>query len=145
MEPITCFRGKNEFLSDGYGCFVVYEGTEYPSLQHAFQAAKTLDEAERFLFRICPSAKDARQLGRTVKLRADWEDVKEDIMYSLLCNKFSDPTLQEKLIGTRDPPLIYVNTWHDTFWGIYKGIGSNRYGMLLMKVRDELRQELDRR
>ena len=83
-------------------------------------------------------------MGRTVKLRADWEDVKEDIMYSLLRNKFSDPTLQEKLIGTGDEPLIYVNTWRDTFWGVYKGSGSNRYGMLLMKVRDELRQEIDR-
>ncbi len=37
--------------------------------------------------------------------------------------------------------LIEGNTWRDTFWGIYEGKGENNLGKLLMKIREELRNE----
>ena len=42
-EVINEFQGKYRFLSNFYPCDIVYEGIQYPSTEHAYQAAKTLD------------------------------------------------------------------------------------------------------
>ncbi len=46
-KPITSFRGAYSFLSNFYWASVYYEGIMYPTSEHAFQAAKTLEKALR--------------------------------------------------------------------------------------------------
>ena len=140
MDSIKSFRGSNEFLSNMYPCWAWLDGVSYPSVEHAFQAAKTLDLEKRRLFQVCP-VKAAKKEGRLVDLRPDWEKVKLDIMYSLLKSKFSDAELKQKLLETGDKQLIEGNTWNDTYWGVCKGVGENHLGKLLMQVRSELREE----
>ena len=44
------------------------------------------------------------------------------------------------LIQTGDSVLIEGNTWGDRVWGVCNGVGENRLGRILMKIRSELNQ-----
>lgn len=44
---ITEFDGKYAFLSNFYHAPFTYDGIEYPTNEHFFQAMKTLDQEER--------------------------------------------------------------------------------------------------
>ena len=121
--------------------FVYYEGMRFPSVEHAFQAAKTNDLETRKLFMIAPTAKDAKRFGRQVKLRKDWDSVKVNVMEMLLRQKFARPALREQLLSTEDSMLIEGNNHGDTFWGVCQGPGENYLGRLLMKIRQEIIEE----
>ena len=140
---INAFKGKYAFLSNFYPCVVMYEGKTYPSVEHAFQAAKSLDEDVRKGFQSCPTAKDAKQFGRHVSLRPDWENVKIKVMTDCVRDKFarnlSDVDLKSLLLGTGDQHLEEGNNHRDTFWGTVNGQGRNELGTILMKIRDELK------
>ena len=135
---IAKFRDNYFFLSNMYPEVLYINGEMYPSAEHAFQASKSLDKDVRLSISVCRSAKEAKEAGRLVNLRYDWEDVKVDIMYNILKAKFADPELAQKLRDTGNEELIEGNTWGDTFWGVCKGKGDNTLGKLLMKVRKEI-------
>jgi len=81
---ITKFTGRHDFLSNFYPCLIYYEAISYPSVEHAYQAAKTDNlDIRRTIARALSPAK-AKKLGRCVELRADWELVKIPIMFELL-------------------------------------------------------------
>lgn len=136
------FRGKYRFLSNFWSCSVLYEGITYPSAEHAYQAAKTIDPEQRLLVsQNCPTPGDAKRRGRVLTLRTDWEDVKLVVMKSVIHCKFTqNQILGDKLILTGNEELAEVNTWRDTFWGIYQSKGQNYLGRLLMIVRSELQK-----
>lgn len=136
---IDSFRGEYDFLSNFHLWRVEFEGLVYPSVEHAFQAAKSHDPAVRREIRAAGSCGKAKSLGRRCELRPDWEAVKLGVMERLLHSKFSDPVLREKLLATGDARLEEGNTWNDTFWGVCRGHGKNHLGKLLMRVRQDLR------
>lgn len=142
---INQFDDKYFFLSNFSKSRLVYDGISYPTVEHAFQAAKTLDIAERKRIAMLPTPGEAKRAGRRVFLRSDWEDVKDGIMYEILKEKFKDPVLKQKLIDTGNEYLEEGTTWHDNYWGnCYctkcKNIeGKNVLGKTLMKIRDEIR------
>jgi ribA/ribD-fused uncharacterized protein len=144
MPPITAFHGPHGFLSNFFASPVVLDGQTYPTVEHAFQAAKTFDPEQRQLIRDAPAPATAKRLGRgrQVDLRADWEQVKYGLMHSLLQQKFANPELRQALLDTGDAELIEGNTWGDRTWGrvLVKGkwIGKNQLGELLMQVRAEI-------
>lgn len=138
MTEIRTFRGKYYFLSNFYPCRIVWEGLEYPSSEHAFQAAKTLWPAMREKISTASSPAIAKSYGRRCRLRPDWEEVKLDVMNEILTIKFSNPTLAAKLKATGDATLIEGNTWGDQFWGVCKGHGQNHLGQILMRIRESL-------
>lgn len=85
------------------------------------------------------SPRDAKKLGRKVMLRDDWEEVKDDLMYKIVLAKFlQNPSLAEALEQTGNAKLIEDNHWGDTYWGVCDGVGENKLGEILMRVRDEL-------
>ena len=144
---INKFDGKYAFLSNYYPCAVFYEGIAYPSVEHAFQAAKTLDMTQRYEIANMKTPGAAKRAGRKLNLRSDWEEVKEQVMEDCLREKFRDTELMVKLIGTDGHFLIEGTTWHDQCWGICTcekcgGNGENKLGKLLMKIRDEYVQIL---
>lgn len=132
---IDCFDGYYRFLSNFYICPVTYNGITYPNSEAAFQAQKCLERANEFLD-ITPG--QAKRLGKRVPLRAGWDDIRDDIMYEVVKAKFEqNPDLLRLLIQTGTAELIEGNTWNDTYWGVCDGIGKNRLGKTLMKVRAE--------
>jgi ribA/ribD-fused uncharacterized protein len=154
MEKISRFKGKYSFLSNFYPCEVEYEGLVYPSVENAFQAAKTAPHRRHAFTKISP--KEAKKMGRKVPLlggAGHWESKKVKVMEELVRRKFTqNPELRQKLLQTGDAILIEGTTWGDEFWGVnlkkpdpsspwgYKG--KNMLGQILMKVREELRQEV---
>lgn len=133
------FRDDYRFLSNFWPCTVWFDGESYLSTEAAYQAAKTLDTKLREPFKYMWAA-EAKRAGRKLVIREDWEQVKEGVMLELLRYKFgNNQQLRTKLLATGTAKLVEYNTWHDTYWGVCGGAGQNRLGILLMQVREELR------
>ena len=144
---IDSFTGTYAFLSNFFPSEIVYAGHQYDTVEHGFQAAKTLDKWEQEAIRLAPSPGHAKRMGNRGpkgvirQLRPDWENVKQDIMLMLLRLKFQDPELRRLLLSTGDRELIEGNNRGDTIWGVCNGTGSNFLGKLLMRVRKEISDE----
>lgn len=137
------FKGKYRFLSNFYEKEITLYGRTYLNAEAAFQAQKTFDLDIKEQFQTLNPAQ-AKYLGKRIKLREDWEDVKDEIMEYVIRAKFSDPELQDMLISTGEEELVEGNTWGDTYWGVSidvskkYGKGRNQLGKTLMKIRKEL-------
>ena len=134
------FQGEYRFLSNFWPAQVTLHEDIYTSVEHAYQAAKSLDKNTRARIRSMTPGQ-AKRFGRNVKLRPDWESVKIGIMLDLLKQKFQSGELRTKLALTKDMKLIEGNRWHDNYWGSCfcskcKDSGKNILGRLLMWVRD---------
>jgi ribA/ribD-fused uncharacterized protein len=130
-----------DFLSNFYGSTVRFEGGLYPTVEHAYQAAKTMDLSVRELIRRSHGPHEAKKLGQGILKRPDWDDVKVDIMRNLIREKFENPFLRPLLIATGEKQLVLGNKWNDTFWGVCRGVGENWLGKILMEERSRIRQE----
>ena len=140
MKTINTFVGPYRFLSNFFMAPIALGSVEYPSTEHAYQAAKTKDRKMRKKIARQPTAWEAKALGKKVELREDWEDRKVEIMYRVLRAKFTQhEDLKQKLLATSGMELIEGNTWNDCEWGVCAGKGKNLLGKLLMLLRDELR------
>lgn len=139
---IDSFRGEYRFLSNFEPSAVALDGWEYPTVEHAYQAAKTLNLDERTEIRDAPSPGKAKVLGRLATMRPDFETTKVAIMSDLVRQKFErHQELRAKLLATEDHHLIEGNTWGDKYWGVCNGRGLNYLGRVLMSVREALRKE----
>lgn len=141
---INEFRDKYFFLSNFYMAPVIFDGIRYENNEAAFQAQKCIDPTERKMFSsMNPS--DAKKIGRHIKLRADWEDVKVDLMSKIVYAKFTqNPYLAAQLLDTKDEELVEGNTWGDKIWGKVNGEGQNLLGQILMEVREEIKLKVRR-
>lgn len=143
MPTINSFTGKYRFLSNFSPVVVSLDGINYPSVEHAYQAAKTLDFCGRMIFRDGEAA-EAKRNGSLLTLRSDWEEEKLYVMEGLVEQKFNQGSrLLNELNKTRGIQLVEGNYWHDNFWGecscaksaCVQG-GKNHLGRILMKIRD---------
>ena len=141
MNKIDCFDGEYAFLSNFYDSPIEKDGIVYPTNEHFFQAMKTLDNEERKRIAAAETPGKAKRMGRSVKLRPDWEQSKIQIMKEGLTLKFlCHKDLAEKLVATGDVWLIEGNWWGDTYWGVCNGVGHNMLGNLLKEIRRDLRK-----
>lgn len=137
--PIDRFRGEYRFLSNFWPAQVQFEGITYPTVENAYQAAKTLDPDERMVIRdVTPGM--AKKMGGLLEIRGDWESLRLSVMLELLRRKFQVEPLKSQLLRTGDRELIEGNDWGDRFWGVCSGTGENHLGKLLMQVRSNLRE-----
>lgn len=141
---INDFHKENYFLSNFFSSPLYYDGILYPTVEHAFQAAKMVRVADRLAIQTAKSPNLAKRIGRHGLMRSDWEDVKVDVMRHCLQYKFLlDPELREMLRGTAPHQLVEGNTWHDNCWGdcscpkCANKPGTNYLGKLLMEIRDK--------
>ena len=132
-----------------YGCFsnfskhpIHLNGKRWPTTEHYFQAQKFQGTEHEEAVRLCKTARDAANMGRSRKLplRRDWEGVKDQVMLEAVRAKFTQhDDLKATLLGTGDAKLV-EHTAKDSYWGDGgDGSGKNRLGHILMKVREELR------
>lgn len=120
-------------------------GNTYPTVEHFFQAMKTLDPEDRKRIAAASTPGIAKKMGGRkgiVVLRSDWEVVKLGVMRQALELKFPNDLRNPMtmwLLDTRDQLLVEGNTWGDRIWGVCNGSGMNWLGHLLMARRAELR------
>lgn len=137
------FSVKFWFWSDEKRIRQESQTQEVPTLEHAYQAMKTLNMFEQHAIITAPTAAQAKKIGRKAEIRKDWDDVKLGIMEWLVKCKFKNNNfLKKKLIETGDFQIQEGNTWGDTYWGIciQSNWGENHLGKILMKVRQELNE-----
>ena len=136
---IDSFTGENYFLSNSSHSKIRMNGLTFNNAEAAFQSHKDPSRAAEFVG-LSPSA--AKKLGRSVKLREDWEEVKDHIMYQVVLAKFSQNLhLKKKLLATGDKDLVAGNDWDDKYWGVCNGEGKNMLGRILMLTRDYLKHK----
>lgn len=151
VKHISSFSGKYSFLSNFFlspisygdhpnqekGAYVIY-----PTAEHLFQAFKTKNENVRIDISNAATPQLAKSMGRGVRLREDWEQVKNGVMYVVIMRKFlQNLRLAKLLCKTGEAKLIEENRWHDNYWGdclclrCHKTDGRNQLGITLMKIR----------
>jgi ribA/ribD-fused uncharacterized protein len=138
MEAIREFIDAYAFLSNFYHSPVKYRNLIYLNAEAAFQAQKESCEKDKEQYtRMNPA--QAKLVGRNCNLREDWEEIKEQTMYEIVKAKFTqNKALARLLLATGDAYLEEGNWWHDTTWGVCNGVGENKLGKILMRVREEL-------
>ena len=133
-EPYGCF---SNFSPHGFDL----DGFWWPTSEHYFQAQKYIDTPYADQIRTAKSPMIAARLGRSRKqpIRADWSEVKDDVMRRAVLRKFTTNTdIREVLLSTGDAILIEA-TSDDYYWGCgTKGTGLNMLGKILMEVRQQL-------
>ena len=134
------FQGEHRWLSNFWPSTVWLDGDSYPSVENAYQAAK-FETCRRVPFVNCTPGQ-AKRLGRSLFVRGDWEQIKVQVMRSLIQQKFEPGSdLGNKLAATGHSKIVEGNTWGDTFWGVCRGRGQNVLGELLMAQRAVLLSE----
>lgn len=138
ITHIKGFTGPYAWLSNFYiepdGTFVEFE----------YQRAKCAEfhdrnELDKLWATGKVTPKMAKALGKGVKIREDWDDVKVNIMLFYVTKKFRDhEDLRILLQLTGKAHIEETNWWGDTFWGVCNGLGQNILGDILMQVRGEL-------
>lgn len=102
------FRGEYYFLSNFYPINIKYEGITYPSAENAFQAAKCAFQKDKLIFTKINAA-EAKALGKKIKIRSDWEKIKEKIMAQIIDIKFNNVDLAARLKAVNNE-IIEENT-----------------------------------
>lgn len=115
------------------------------NIEVLFQAAK-VDNWNDLAFIIqCKTPGQAKRSGKRIRLREDWEEIKDKIMEDLVRQKFTKlPVFRHKLLAIPDDVhIVEMNYWNDKYWGVCSKTfeGENRLGEILMKIRSELRSQ----
>lgn len=147
VDEYIGFYTREFYPLDNFSAFkVIYNGIEYMTSEHAYQANKFLLTAPNIAEKIIKSNSphDAVMIVRANldKVRQDWPEVKVKIMEEILrCKLEQNPVVKRKLLRTGNY-LICEDSMEDYFWGIGGDkTGQNILGKLWMKLRDELMQE----
>lgn len=137
--------------TDPYGFFsnfalapITINGVVWPTSEHYYQAQKFTDPLQQEAIRQTPTPGDAKALAWAPDAhpRADWNELRDDVMLVALRAKFTQHAdLRARMLATGDAPLA-EHTSNDFYWGDGgDGSGRNRLGELLMQVRRELASE----
>ena len=132
FEEFSNFTPSNIEIVDDFGL-------KYKTVEHYYQAQKTLNPTERKQFTDkSMTAYQAKQLGKSVIKRVDWETVKFDVMREGLRQKFQDKKFMNLLKSTGNKQIIEWTWWGDKIWGMSDKTndGANALGKLLMELRD---------
>lgn len=147
VDVIDEFRGSYGFLSNFYPSPLLFEGDGYPTLEHAYQAAKTVNPAERKRIIAAQTPGAVKRIGRSLDLRSGWNTyIRYQVMEYLLSVKFAlGKELSTSLVATANLVLVEGNSWHDNTWGscycsrvTCSSTGMNLLGWMLMRQRDFL-------
>lgn len=120
---------------------VELKGKSWPTSEHYYQAMKFLDEDVQEKIRLCKSPGAAAAMGRdrSLPLREDWDEVRDEIMRDVVYAKFTQhEDLKELLLNTEHEHII-EDSPVDFYWGCgHDGTGKNMLGRVLMEVRESL-------
>jgi ribA/ribD-fused uncharacterized protein len=144
MNTISIFKGNYSFLSNFFQLKtpILHNDIFYPTVEHFYQAMKSLSILERMTVSNIPGAGCAKKYGHSICLRSDWEEAKVSVMRLGLLLKFAtNHELKIQLLNTWENVLVEGNYWHDNVWGncmcpkCINTEGQNLLGYLLMEMR----------
>ena len=114
MKTVDRFRDEFRFLSNFYPApFKTEDAREWPTSEHAFQAAKTRSLTDQETIRRMATPGKAKRAGRRIEIRTDWERIKLRTMFRLLTLKFQqNPDLARKLRETTTKHTQHLSLIH---------------------------------
>ena len=143
LSPIA---STNDVKQLGFSNFEPWKvrvgGISFPTLEHAYQAAKTEDPWIKRQIAACATPGQAKRMGNKIQLPDDWQERKVEVMARLLRFKFRKGGKWASLLAQTVGDLVEYTTWHDTFWGVcicrvHAFEGENMLGRLLTKIRED--------
>lgn len=141
-NKILGFFGDYRFLSNFWFAPFDISNKIYSTVEHFYQASKTINEDEHEMIRSAASPEIAKRAGRRITIKDDWDSIKDNVMLVGLTAKFTQNVeLQQLLLETGSSYLEETNHWGDRYWGVCNGTGLNKLGLTLMKVRSLLVME----
>ncbi|WP_175981912.1 NADAR family protein [Burkholderia sp. BCC1630] len=148
MQDIEFYRANEKpygVFSNLYKRAIVFEGIEYPTSEHAYQAGKPRKDSVREWLMAAPSPSLLAMAAHGLyvwDVHPDWSKIKFARMKQVLQAKFTQHLdLQEILLSTGDARLVETATVDNAvnrLWGQVNGVGKNMLGVLLMEVRSEI-------
>ena len=146
--------GEYKCFSNFYKAPIHIDGKEYRSVENYFQSQRFVGSDDDYAELVRNQANPAlcRAMGRANessktkphKPRADWEAVREEVMYRGLLAKFKAHPELAAILEKTGNAVIEEESPLDDFWGIGKdGAGANKMGLTLMRVRKALRNGED--
>lgn len=145
-EKVVFYR-----IREPYGAFsnffrrsIRLEGKTWCHSEGYYQAKKRAGTPHEEIVRNLQTPREAADYGRRqdIPLRADWDQVKEEVMSTVLRAKFGQhEDLRLLLLSTGNKEII-EHSKKDSYWGDGgDGTGLNRLGKLLVQLREELKVE----
>lgn len=146
MEKTTIkFYSANDTYGE-FSNFALYpiklKGKTWQTTEHYFQAQKFAGTEHENKIRNAPNPMKAAELGRTrkVKIRKNWDNLKDNVMFDAIKAKFTQHEDLRKLLLETEDKILIEHTENDRYWGDGgDGSGKNKLGKLLMKLRIELK------
>lgn len=135
------------FLDNSYEASFVWRGNTYKTVEHAYQAAKTLHPILRKKIMDAATVAEAKSLGEIAPRRGDWEEIKLDRMKEIVRAKFfGNFDLAMQLLQTGNEEIIMDNFDCDNYWGrcacgkCDSKNAKNHLGRILMEIREEIKE-----
>lgn len=145
MQEIRFYRANEKpfgAFSNLYKRAVSFEGTTYPTSEHAYQAGKALKPAVRQWILSAPTPALAAMAAHGLyvwDVVPNWAQIKFDRMRAVLRAKFDQHAdLRELLLSTGSARLVEAGTVNNAvnrLWGEVNGKGENMLGVMLMELR----------
>lgn len=144
MKEIKFYKVHDDYgFMSNFAPYPFSDGSKiWPTSEHYLQAQKFLVPEIQEKIRQIASPMDAALEGRNRQnpLRPDWEEIKDKVMLQALRMKFSQhPEIAKELLSTGEA-IIIEHTRNDAYWADSgDGSGKNKLGLLLIQVREELK------
>lgn len=151
MDEIRFYRANEKpygRFSNLYRRPIIFEGEEFATSEHAYQAGKARKPAVRKWLMDAPSPSLLAMAAHGLyywDVAPGWSSNKFDRMRSVLFAKFTQhEDLRDLLLSTGEARLVEsatVDNEVNRLWGEVNGVGKNMLGMMLMELRDILRSD----
>lgn len=151
VDEIRFYRANEKpygAFSNLYKCPVEFEGTVFPTSEHAYQAGKARKPAVRQWILSAPTPALAAMAAHGLyvwDVVPDWAQTKFERMRAVLRAKFDQhPALRELLLSTGTARLVEAGTVNNAvnrLWGEVDGKGENMLGVMLMELRTAYAKE----
>lgn len=130
------------FMSNFWRAEQTIDGITYPTNEHYYQTMKAKNDKVRIWIANSPKAWNSMKAGQSLREKEivdNWVEHKVEVMLTGLRAKFSqNDVLKQLLLATGDAHL-YEDSPTDMYWGGKLQGSKNMLGILLMKVRKELK------
>ncbi len=149
MDEIRFYRASEKPYGPFSNLFrlpIIFEGEEFATSEHAYQAGKARKLEVRRWLMAAPSPALLAMAAHGLyywDVAPGWSTIKFERMRAVLRAKFNQhPQLRQLLLSTGKARLVEgatVDNEVNRLWGEVNGVGRNMLGVMLMELRAELR------
>ncbi len=142
FNMIERFRGKYGFLSNFAEVDVTMDGLVFPSVEHAYIAAKSDDmEWKKLCAEGTYEAGALKKISKGIEIVDDWDNKRRTVMIDLLYQKYNQEPYLSMLLDTGDEEIQEGNYWNDKYWGVClkTNEGENILGKIIMHIRNDMK------